>query len=216
MSAYEQHRADMRTGDLILFSGNGFISRGIQAITGSPWSHVAVVLHVPLYDFLCSFESTTLSDIPDLTTGKPIKGVHLVPLSQRIATYDGDLIAWRRVDGPRTASAIHAALNVRSEFAGRPYETNQLELLRSALDTFTLQQNQPDASSVFCSELAAILWQRMGWLGENIPPNEYTPADFAGSLPAKAGVDLHPLIFLKGSLTAPLSGFDVFDEVNED
>ncbi len=197
MDAYTKHRASMRTGDLLLFSGRGLISRGIQAITGSPWSHVAVVLEVPLYDFVCSFESTTLSDIPDLTTGAPVKGVQLVPLSQRLEKYDGDKIAWRPVQAQRTPAAIQAALSVRNEFAGRPYEENQLELIRSALDTFTLKQNQPDASSVFCSELAAILWQRMGWM-KPFPPNEFTPADFAGEgLPVEQGVELGDLVMLK-------------------
>lgn len=200
MDAYEQHRADMRTGDILLFSGNGLISKGIQALTASPWSHVAIVLEVPLYDFVCCFESTTLSDIPDLTTGAPVKGVQLVPLSQRIETYDGEKIAWRRVDTRRTPEATAAALAVRREFAGRPYEENQLELLRSALDTFTLKQNQPDASSVFCSELAAILWQRMGWMKE-FPPNEFTPADFAGDgLPVNEGVTVGPVTMLKDSI----------------
>ncbi len=197
MSAYAEHRSEMRTGDILLFSGNGLISRGIQAITGSPWSHVALVLEVPLYDFVCCFESTTLSDIPDLTTGAPVKGVQLVPLSQRLDTYDGDKIAWRRVEARRTPAMIAAALAVRQEFAGRPYEENQLELIRSALDTFTLKQNQPDASSVFCSELAAILWQRMGWM-KPLSPNEFTPADFAGDgLPVAAGVSLGPVAMLK-------------------
>lgn len=198
MNAYRTYRSDMRTGDILLFSGNGLISRGIQAITGSPWSHVAVVLEVPLYDFICCFESTTLSNIPDLTTGAPVKGMQLVPLSQRLETYDGNAIAWRQVDGRRTPAMVAAALAVRRKFAGCPYEANQLELLRSALDTLTLKQNQPDASSVFCSELAAILWQRMGWMDAQCTPNEFTPADFAGdSLPHTDTVTLGPLMILE-------------------
>lgn len=198
MESYAKYRSEIRTGDILLFSGNGLISRGIQAITGSPWSHVAIVLEVPLYDFVCCFESTTLSEIPDLMTGAPVKGVQLVPLSQRLETYDGESIAWRRIDGRRTPAMIAAALAVRREFAGRPYEKNQLELLRSALDTITLRQNQPDTSSVFCSELAAVLWQRMGWLDECHPANEFTPADFAGtSLPHTNAVVLGALTHLK-------------------
>lgn len=197
MDAYRSRRSEMRTGDLLLFSGRGLISRGIQAITGSRWSHVAVVMEVPLYDFICCFESTTLSDIPDLTTGARVKGVQLVPLSQRLETYNGDAVAWRQVDARRTPAMIAAALAVRREFAGRPYEENQIELLRSALDTVTLRQNQPDASSVFCSELAGILWQRMGWMDHSIPPNELTPADFAGdALPHTASARLGPLELL--------------------
>lgn len=191
MNVYKQRRPEMRTGDILLFSGRGLISRGIQAITGSRWSHVALVLEVPEYDFVCCFESTTLSDIPDLTTGAAVKGVQLVPLSQRLDSYDGAAVAWRPVDAPRSAATVAAALAVRREFAGRPYEENQIELLRAALDTFSLRQNQPDASSVFCSELTAIMWQRMGWLNSHLAPNEFTPVDFAGdTLPHMQGVTL--------------------------
>ena len=73
---YSEHRADMKTGDILLFSGTGLISRAIQAVTGSRWSHVATVLEIPLYDFVCCFESTTLCNIPDLSTGAKVKGVH--------------------------------------------------------------------------------------------------------------------------------------------
>ena len=198
MDIYKRRRSDMRTGDILLFSGRGLISRGIQAITRSRWSHVALVLEVPEYDFVCCFESTTLSDIPDLTTGAAVKGVQLVPLSQRLEGYDGDAVAWRPVEAPRSATAIATALAVRREFAGRPYEKNQIELLRSALDTISLKHNQPDSSSVFCSELAAIMWQRMGWMDKRLPPNELTPVDFAGdTLPLARGVTLGPLELLK-------------------
>ena len=196
---YDQMRDQMQTGDILLFSGNGFISRAIQTLTGSPWSHVGTVLRLPEYDFVCCFESTTLSSIPDLTTGAKVKGVQLVPLRARVDGYDGTRVAWRPVEGPRPPAAITAALRVRDEFAGVPYEQNQLELLSSALDATGLLTNQPDASSVFCSEISSIKLMRMGWLlNDGTPPNERTPANFADdvTLPWAHDVSVGPIIDL--------------------
>jgi hypothetical protein len=88
---YADIRDNIETGDIILFSGTGIVSRAIKAVTLSPWSHVGVALVMPEYDWKLIIESTTLSNIPDLMSGKPVKGVQVVPLSQRIKTYDGDL-----------------------------------------------------------------------------------------------------------------------------
>lgn len=175
---YEDMRSDMRTGDILLFAGTGFISRAIQRITDSEWSHVGMVLNVEEFDFVCCFESTTLSNIPDLTTGAKVRGVSLVPLSQRLASYDGR-VAWRRLEGQLGRDQVQEALRMRSKFTGTPYEGDQLELLKSALDNTALGQNQPDLSSVFCSELVAETLKAMDVLGTNIFSNEYTPADFA-------------------------------------
>lgn len=69
------------------------------------------------------------------------------------------------------------------EFQGCPYELNQLELLFSAIDLgFDVGNRGEDTSSVFCSEVAALLLRRVGILEKGIPANEFTPADFAGLL----------------------------------
>ena len=180
MTTYSEIRGRIRSFDILLFSGRGIVSRGIQAITGSPWSHVAVALRLPGFDQLLCYESTTLSDQVDLRTGRHVKGVQLVQLSARLATYEG-LAAWRAVEGPRPAGTNMAAGKFMREFQGRPYEENQWERLRSALDATRIGRNEPDESSVFCSETVALLHRRVGIMREtDVPANEFTPADFAG------------------------------------
>lgn len=83
-------------------------------------------------------------------------------------------------------------LEFKSELGERPYEKKKLELIRSALDyhedflTF-LKNEEEDLSSLFCSELVAAAYQRMGLLEmdttvENYKTsNEYTPDDFTSS-----------------------------------
>jgi hypothetical protein len=175
---YQAARDSLRTFDLLLFSGEGIISSVIKTATNSEWSHVAVVLNLEEFDQVLIYESTTLTNVPDLVTGRRVKGVQLVQLSSRLEDYKGDVVI-RFLHGERTRRQGELAAHFMREFHGRPYETNQLEMIRAALDTGMSQRNQPDASSVFCSEMVALLYRRIGVLGGNWPANEFVPGDFA-------------------------------------
>ena len=179
---YKEYRLRARSLDIVLFGGKGRISQAIKWATGSDKSHIALTLHMHEWNCLALFESTTLSDVPDLISGTACKGVQLVNMSSRLKSYDGDV--WvRQIMGPRTRKIKRAAMNLMRDFHGRPYEKSQLDLIRSALDIpgLKMTHNQGDASSVFCSELAAIMLRTVGIMksgGE--PADEFTPADFAG------------------------------------
>jgi len=187
---YSEIRETLRTGDIVLFSGKGGISAGIKWATLSRWSHVGMILKLVEYDFVTVWESTTLSDVADLESKMPRKGVQLVPLSARINRYDGD-IAVRRLQGVEIgADDIRKLMQLRREIAGREYERDKIELIKAAYDG-PFGRNEEDLSSVFCSELVAEAYQRLGLLAEDKPSNEYVPADFS----EKRGLQL-----LKGSL----------------
>lgn len=188
----EQMRAELKTGDIVLFSGKGGISAGVKWATLSRWSHVGMILKLPEYDFVTVWESTTLSSLVDLDTQVPRKGVQLVPLSARIKDYDGE-IAVRQLDGVTFEdSDIQELIKLRHEVAGRPYEKNVIELIKAAYDG-PLGRNTEDLTSLFCSELVAEAYQRLGLLSEDKPSNEYTPCDFSEKKKEK-------LKLLKGSL----------------
>ncbi len=53
-----------------------------------------------------------------------------------------------------------------------------MELVKAAYDG-PFGRNTEDLSSLFCSELVAEAYQRLGLLSEAKPANEYTPADFS-------------------------------------
>lgn len=174
---YSEIRNKLKTGDIILFSGKGLISAGIMAMTRSPWSHVGMVLKLPEYDFIVIWESTTLSKAKDLRSDSFKKGVQIVPLSERFKGYDGKAAVRRLLDADLDGSETDALMEFRKEVAGRDYEEDKLELFNSAWDG-PFGGNEEDLSSLFCSELVAEAYQRMGLLPEEKPSNEYTPADF--------------------------------------
>jgi len=178
---YDAIRGSLSTGDIVLFSGKGGISAGIKWATTSRWSHVAMVFNLADYNFVTLWESTTLTNLEDLDTKKVMRGVQLIPLSDRVQTYDGE-IALRRLSGVTLkAQELGALMALRKDLRGRPYEKRKIELIKAAYDgLFGL--NEEDLSSLFCSELVAESYQVMGLLPSgptDQPSNEYVPADFS-------------------------------------
>ena len=102
---YNSIRSRLDTGDIVLFSGKGRISHGIKWLTNSRWSHVGMVVNLTEWNQIVLWESTTLSDLTDIETGKATKGVQMVFLSDRLRTYEGD-VAIRRLVGVELVEVI--------------------------------------------------------------------------------------------------------------
>ena len=123
------------------------------------------------------WESTTLSTIKDIDTNSHRKGVQVVPLSRRVEEYSGEIAI--RVLIPQLSDDQSEELReTRKEFKGRPYEKDKWELICSCYDG-PGGRNTLDLQSLFCSELVAEVYQRIGLLDKSNPSNEYTPANFA-------------------------------------
>jgi hypothetical protein len=181
MECYEDHRGEIHTGDILLFSGNGGISFAIKRLTFSKWSHVAMAVRSEEWDLVLCWESTSLSNLPDVETNEILQGVQLVPLSERVKNYDGG-VSVRHLEPKLTKKKARALMQFRREMSGRPYEQNYLELFRAAYDHGPWHQNVEDLSSLFCSELVAEAYQRMGLISHDAASNEFTPSDFAGPI----------------------------------
>lgn len=175
LTNYINIRDELKTGDLVLFTGTGLVSNIIK-LSGE-FTHIGMIVNFLEYDFTCLWESTTLSTLKDLESGTLIKGVQLVPLSKRISTYDGD-IAIRKLIGVKPDIRTNKALlDFRRNFNGRKYEKSIMDLIGSAFDIFA--DKVEDLSTLFCSELVAEAYQRMGLLSEDTPSDMYSPSDFS-------------------------------------
>lgn len=181
---YRMLRNQLKTGDILLFSGKSGISEGIKFFTLSKWSHVAMVYKFqdPLDSFgsIFCWESTTLSDVADAETGKLTMGVQRVELSERLERCfaKGYEVSVRQLSRPLTDKMLVDLNQFRTEVSGRPYEKHKLELIKAAYDGI-FGHNKEDLSSLFCSELIAESYQKMGLLSEAVPSSEYTPKDFS-------------------------------------
>lgn len=171
---YSDVRHMLKTGDLVFFSGEGFVSNLIKIVTRSQWSHVGMVVRLDELDSVLLWESTTLSNAEDID-GTYKHGVQLVSLSDRINLYRGE-VAYRLIDFDRTPEQLSALGALRAELKDRPYERSLSELVESAFDWFG-PENTPDLSSCFCSEIVAAALQKIGLLSSVKPSNEFTPSD---------------------------------------
>jgi Permuted papain-like amidase enzyme, YaeF/YiiX, C92 family len=75
--AYTAMRAQLKSGDILFTSGDYLISKAIQKMTSSPWSHVGIVLRLESIDRLLLLES-----VEDM-------GVRFAPLSKYLTDYEG-------------------------------------------------------------------------------------------------------------------------------
>lgn len=134
----------------------------------------------------------------------------------RFQLYSGwnDRIAFRRltgIDDESREEMYKELLHFRKEVQGRPYEKSKVDLAFSSLDfkeeylTF-LHNSDEDLSSLFCSELVAEAYQRMGLLNTAISSSEFTPDDFTSARDSKLSLNfgkLDPEVFIDLNLPQP-------------
>jgi hypothetical protein len=173
---YVQMRDQLKTGDLILFSGRSFAARLVRGLTGSRWSHVGLVVRLPeMPQTPLLWEATLASKVHDITEGKPFDGVQLVALDDRIASYQG-LVAVRRLQHVQTDAQARAHLELLiDEWRAKPYRN----FIRQHISAWV---RGDEALSFrrggFCSELVAEVYRRWSLLPEDRPAHHYVPRDF--------------------------------------
>lgn len=186
LPTYAHVRDRLAPGDVLLFAGRGLVSRVIQFaqhVLGDDdadptWSHVGLVYWAG--PMCCVLEATTLTTVADLFAGAPVRGVQVVPLSRRLATYDG-IVAWRQLRP--SVGNVDRLHTFRLEVCHQPYEQNLRALWAALYDGVLGGEAAPrmagDGRSWFCSELVAAAYIALGLLPAEPAPTEYTPADFA-------------------------------------
>ncbi len=173
---YSEYRPLAKSGDALLFDGEGIVSEVIEIATWSGLSHIAMVTADPMYG-VCSWESTAYPTVRDVEAKRFVNGSQLVPLSERLATYAGRVFV-RPLLRPLDEQDWHMLQYTRRQFAGRPYERSLHELAMAACDLAVFPENQQNLDSLFCSEQFAEYFKRIRRIPETPASNERTPADF--------------------------------------
>ena len=170
--------SELNTGDIVLFSGVDAYSRLVKVGTSSKWSHVGLILNTPHHDFLTMWESSIREDTLDVEAGLHRIGVRLVSFHDRVKAFEGEISIRRLQGGVLSEESLGALVQFREELRGRDYERNKFELLRASNER-AFRNKEEDLSSLFCSELVAEAYQRLGLLTEEKPSNDYAPKDFS-------------------------------------
>ena len=103
-------RIGLRSGDVILYSGQHRLHRLQQERTGCPWAQVGLILQLPGEAGPVVFEATKISPALDVRTGAVVRGVQLVGFAERVALFQG-AVAIRRLS-PALPGELEARLLV--------------------------------------------------------------------------------------------------------
>ena len=143
VKSYTALRPQLRSGDLFFCSGRYLVSRAIQKMTGSPWSHVGIIIRVEKIDRVLLLES-----VEDM-------GVRFAPLSKYLDDYDdarpyrGEMVvarvsALKQGDVPKVAEFGVDELT-------RPYDKDEIAKIVARI-ALGLGRSERDREYI-CSEL---------------------------------------------------------------
>ena len=164
-----------QTGDILLFAGRGLVSSTIRLFTRSRWSHIGMVVCLPGDDRPLVLEAVGASESADLHLGRPVAGVALVPLADKLRDYPGDVVLRRREGAPLCPRRQRLVARLVRRLLHRPYKNF---VLCNALDLLSGFTRPPDRRGWFCSELVAEMYRRLGWLPRDIRVAGFVPGDF--------------------------------------
>lgn len=184
-----------RSGDLWLFTGRSIADRAIRAATNSPVNHVAMVLAIDDLPPLL-WHAELGKSIPDVWTGELHRGAQLHRLVDAASTWVnryGQRAYFRQLDPIATSDMENAALAVVDEFTGRRFPTTPSLMARWLRGRVRRSASLED---VYCAELVAMSYQRMGLLDDRRPVNWYDPGRFwsGDGLELLGGASLGPEI----------------------
>ena len=191
---FDEAAALARTGDVWLFRGRTVADRAIRAFTNSPVNHVGLVIALDDLPPLL-FHAELGRTIPDVFAGVTHRGTQLHRLvdaaGQWHHRYGQD--AWmRQIDIDVTPEMEDAALLAIEELDGRTFPATRS--LASGWIKGRIRR-RTKLEQLFCAEVVAITYERMGLLESKRPPNWYDPGRFwSGDRLELVGATLGPEI----------------------
>lgn len=192
----------VQSGDLILFSGTGDLDKLIAAGTGGPYCHATTVYRPADGTPLLLWESDTMKMAPD----------PLYPENNYLGAQCGDLIAamnfmdthectpfFRKLNYARPPGFDDQLKQVILEYDGKLAFGSILDMIKNYFKGHYLGEAGP-LNEVFCAELVAMTYVKLGLMSPSHPPNFYSPSSFSKYS--------HDVVLLEGTLE-PEVLFDV-------
>ena len=194
--AYDELVPKLRTGDVVVFHGVSFASRAIERVTGSRYSHAAMIYRPDPDGPPMLWETGPDPIVEDPRTRSRHGGAQLGYLDQALRTMNrpafGDTPYVRQLEFERTDEFERMASQVVQELEGRPFPS----LLQMAGDWLAGQLHFVTTDKrMYCAELVAATFMRLGLLPFDPPDNFYDPKDFSveyDRVPWQRGARLGP------------------------
>jgi hypothetical protein len=183
--------ASAGTADVWLFRGSKLADRAVRIATNAPVNHVAMV--VAIDDLPPLLWHTELGrSMEDVWTGTHHRGAQLNRLDDAYHTWTGrygQRAYVRQFDGDVTRAMEDEVLRVIAEYDGRPFPSALGLARRWVTGRF---RREATGEAVFCAQLLAVTFRRMGLLDPGRPANWYDPGRFwsGDRLPLAGGASL--------------------------
>lgn len=173
---------ELETGDIVLFSGNYFLSHIVEYFTKSIYSHVGVVLKNPnlgdakfkgIYLLESGFENT-----PDPENHRIKKGVQIINLEDKIKNYRGRIYV-RKLHCTRDKKFYEKIIEIHSTVHNIPYDLNPIDWIKGyfKIDIGNTQKE----NTYWCSALVSFVYVELGFLNKNIPWTLISPKELSSS-----------------------------------
>ena len=165
------------TGDIWLFRGRSMADRAIRVATNAPVNHVAMA--VALDDLPPLLWHTELGrSLEDVWTGDHHRGAQLNRLDDAYTVWTGKYgqrAYLREFSGNVTREMEDELLRVIAAYNGKPFPTTSRLARRWVAGRF---RKEASGEAVYCAQLMAITFRRMGLLDPKRPSNWYDPGKF--------------------------------------
>lgn len=161
--SYEDVRAHLCTGDILMASGQYAFSRLIMQATESCWSHVALILRIEQLDRVMVLESIEGA------------GVRMTPLREYVLDFEGTGVGYRG----RIVIARHR------DFADAAKAGRVIPMAQKAFDALGRHYDQEDIGRIAVRLLGSRLGMKMDELTRD---NEYICSEFVQMCYETAGI----------------------------
>ena len=165
------------TGDIWLFRGPSPADRAIRLFTNSPVNHVGMVIALDGLPPLL-WHAELGSSAPDVWSGENTRGAQLHRLEDAVGVWVhkyGQRAWFRQLDATITKEMEDAALATVAEYDGRRFPRTGALVKRWLLGRI---RRSVQLNDLFCAEVVAVTYERMGLLESRRPANWYDPGRF--------------------------------------
>ena len=179
----------LQTGDILLFRGTSWISRLVEWMGRSSYSHVGIIIKNPrflnpeLEDGLYLLESSW-NAIPDVEDNQYKVGVQLHHLDDIINECSKGELYVRQVQAERTPSFYETLSRVHKEIHNKPYDMNPWDWLCAKYNMmcpFPPDTRFQSTKQFWCSALVSYLFCEVGWMEKDINWSLIAPKEFTST-----------------------------------
>jgi hypothetical protein len=170
----------VESGDLILFSGTGDLDKLIAFGTGGPYCHASMV-YKPAEGPLLLWESDTMEMAPDpIDPDNDYLGAQCNELIGALNFIDEHECTpfFRKLTYARPPGFDDQLKQVILEYDGKLAFGPILDMIKNYLMGHYLGQPGP-TNEVYCAELVAMTYVKLGLMDARHPPNFYSPSSFS-------------------------------------